>query len=155
MDAVATFKNMKSDALRQWRGWAATLADGGSPPPPLEVLEAGARLSIASPMDALENDATALRDERALREQADRTAAAIADRLAADGGPAGVREKLTAAKAEVRRLEKLVGMDPRALGLGQARAAADRIRAAHPRVFPAGTTSAGARARRKGAARES
>jgi hypothetical protein len=136
MDATATFKNMKAEALRQWRSWAATLADGGTPPPPLEVLEAGARLGIPVPMDALEADATAIREERALREQADRTEAAVAERVAADGGPAGVRERLAAARAEVRRLERLTGMDPRMLAVGRARAEAGRIREAHPRAFP-------------------
>lgn len=150
MDATATFRTMKNDALRQWRSWAATLADGGAPPPPMAALEAGAVLSIPSPMAALEADAAAIRDERQLREQADRTEAAVARRLAADGGPAGVRERLAAAKAEVRRLEKLVGIDPRMLAVGRARTEADKIRAAHPRAFPAPSTKRPQAKRTKG-----
>jgi hypothetical protein len=150
MDATATFKNMRSEALRQWRAWAATLADGGSPPPPLEILEAGARLSIPAPMDALESDAAAIREVRALVEQAARTEAAVAERLAADGGPAGVRERLSAARAECRRLERLVGPDPRMLAVGRARTEADKIRAAHPRAFPTPSTKRPQAQRTKG-----
>ena len=135
--AVNDYRAMKSAALKSWRAWAFTLADGGPPPPPLEVLEAGAVLSIPSPMAALEADAAAVRDERAIRLQADRTEAAVAERLAADGGPAGVRERLSAARAECRRLERLVGPDPRMLAVGRARTEAGKIRERHDRVFPA------------------
>lgn len=153
MDANTTFRAMKAETLKNWRRWAATLADGGSPPPPMEILEAGAVLAIPSPMAALEADVAAIQSRRQLQEQADRTAAAIADRLAADGGPAGVRDRLAAARAEVRRLTRLTGLDPRALAAARARSEADAIAAAHPRVFAAVAKTSGRRADGKGAAR--
>jgi hypothetical protein len=148
MDATRTFRAMKNEILTRWRRWAAALADGDSPPPALEVLEAGAVLGVREPMAALEADAAAIQTHRQLQATADRTAAAVADRLAADGGPAGVRERLAAARAEVRRLTKLSGLDPRSLAAARARTQADAIAAGHPRAFPA-TPSA----KRKGAAR--
>jgi hypothetical protein len=147
MDATATFKTMKNDALRQWRSWAGTLADGGPPPPPLEVLEAGAVLGVREPMASLESDATAIRDERSIREQADRQAAAITAKSAADGGPAGVRAALAAARKEVVRLQRLAGVHPGWLAVGRARAEADKIRERHPRVF---ATDKRPQAKRKG-----
>jgi hypothetical protein len=141
MDATATItpthRNLKAAALKRWQDWAAALADNGPPPPPLEVLEAGAMLAIESPMAALEADAAAIVRVRDLEAAAARTRAAIAERLANDGGPAGVRERLAAAKAEVRRLEKLVGMDPRSLAAGRADHEAATIRRDHPRAFNA------------------
>jgi hypothetical protein len=131
-----THRNLKAAAMKRWQDWAAALADNG-PPPPLEVLEAGAMLAIESPMAALEADAAAIVRVRGLEAVAARTRAAIAERLAGDGGPSGVRERLAAARAEVRRLEKLVGMDPRALTVGRVDHEAAMIRRDHPRAFNA------------------
>jgi hypothetical protein len=127
--------SIKSTTLRRWQEWAAALADGGPPPAPLDLLEAGAVLAIASPMAELEADSQAIVRVRALENSTARLRAAIAERLAGDGGPAGVRERLAAARAEVRRLEKLVGMDPRSLTVGRADHEAAQIRRAHPRAF--------------------
>ena len=141
MDATATptttFTAMKTAAIERWREWAESLSRHGSPPPPLDVLEAGAVLGIPSPMDALERDAEALGTVRHMEDSVARGRAVIAERRAADGGPAGVREKLSAARAEVRRLEKLSGLDPRAIQIEATASEAQALRRKHARAFPA------------------
>jgi hypothetical protein len=132
---VSSHRTLTTAALERWRGWAETLADNGSQPSPLEILEAGVVLGIPQPMAALEADAKAIADVRQLEAAIARQRGAMAARLAADGGPAGVRERLAAARAEVRRLEKLVGMDPRAIAVGQTVRRVDEIRRDHPRAF--------------------
>jgi hypothetical protein len=143
--AVLTHRTLTAAALERWRGWAETLAAGGPQPAPLEILEAGAVLGVREPMAVLEDDARAISDVRQLQAAIDRQRAAMAERLAADGGPAGVREKLAAARAEVRRLEKLVGMDPRALVVAQTVRRADEIRRDHPRAFTPARSAATAK----------
>ncbi len=129
------FAALQTEALARWRGWAAEIAGGGQPPTPVEVLEAGAILEIAGPMQALEDDATALRDAGRLRERAQVVKEQLDRPLREAGGAQAVRDRLDELRAEVRRLENLVGGHHFA-GWSAVLSQVREIERKHPRVFP-------------------
>ncbi len=129
------FQEMQANALRQWRQWAAELAAGGDPPPAIEILEAGAVLEIPSAMQALEDDATALREAGRLRERAQVVKDQLDRPLREAGGAQAVRDRLDELRAEVRRLENLVGGHHFA-GWSAVLSQVREIERKHPRVFP-------------------
>ena len=60
------YERLRREAELNWAQWATALADGGQPPEPLALLEAGGLLGIDQPADALEKDARAIREVRDL-----------------------------------------------------------------------------------------
>ena len=131
------FERLRRQAEDNWTKWATALADGGSPPAPLELLEAGGLLGIDQPADALEKDAHAIREVRDLESQA----AGLREQAAAQRAPHGTqderRERIAALKREVRLLESLAGVHPLQVRAGEILGAAGRIRRKHPRAFRA------------------
>lgn len=139
----------KTQLSTQWRRWAEAIADGGDTPTAIEIVEAGAMLSIDKPIDALQADASAIVQVRLLEAQAAKIHAAVAARLAPYGGQAGLRARVAELKAELRRLEPQVGIAPEFIRAGQFAGDAGRIRQAHPRAFAVETKSK--KATKKGA----
>lgn len=125
----------KTQLSNQWRRWAEAIADGGETPTAIEILEAGAMLSIEKPIDALQADADAILQVRLLEAHAAKIRDDVAARVAPYGGQAGLREKVSELRQELRRMESLVGISPSLLRAGQISGDAGRIRQAHPRVF--------------------
>lgn len=135
-DIGHAFEKQKAAALTKWRGWAEELAKGGNAPPMAEVVEAAGLLGIDHAARELERDAAAILQVKHLEQEVEITRRAIGDRTAADGGPAGVRERLTAARAEVRRLEALVGTSPLHHRMANMMQEANTLRRTRTRVFP-------------------
>lgn len=131
------YEKLRAAAERNWSTWASGLADGGAPPPPLELLEAAALLGIHEPAAALEGDAAAIRRVADLEAHA----AGLREQAAAQRAPHGSqderRERIAALKAEIRKLEALSGVHPFQLRAGEILGAAGRIRRKHPRAFRA------------------
>ena len=130
------FATLQKETRDQWAAWAAAVADDGTSPSPISVLEAGAVLDIAQPMAALKMDADAILQVRALEEQAAAIKAAVSARLTPYGGEAGLRERMGELRRELARLQGLVGPE-KYLHAGQLSGEASRLRAKHPRVFAA------------------
>lgn len=65
------FDELKRQARVDWAKWARTVAAGGQPPAPVQLLKAGGMLGITHPGDALERDAAAICEVRQLEQQAD------------------------------------------------------------------------------------
>jgi hypothetical protein len=126
---------LKRDAAKNWRVWAEAIADGGKPPAVLELLEAAAVLQIREPMAALEADALAINEVRDLELRAQLCRDRIAERTAPFGGAQGVRDRINELKAELRKLEGLVGITATHHQAGQLAGEASRLRAKFPRVF--------------------
>lgn len=136
MIAIETmFTKAKTAALAKWRSWVHDIVDEGKAPAMLEVREAAELLGVSNALVELEADAKALRDVRLLEQRLAATKQAIADRTAADGDQATIRTKLAAAKAEVRRLEKLVGVSPLHYRVADLVRSVDTIRRNRWRVF--------------------
>jgi hypothetical protein len=129
------YERLRREAETSWTEWVEALADGGNPPEPLKLLEAGGLLGIAQPADALEKDAAALREVRDLEARA----ASLRERAKADRAPHGSQEhrrhRISVLKAEIRELERLSGMHAWDLQAGQLSGDATRIRRKHPRAF--------------------
>jgi hypothetical protein len=149
MEAVM-YEKLRAAAEKNWATWAAGLADGGAPPPPLELLEAGGLLGIERPADALEKDANAIREVRDLEQRA----AGLRERAKTERAPHGTqaerRARIVALRAEIKKLENLAGVHPWDLHAGQLLGQADRIRSKHPHAFrPSPPAPTGKRPRRK------
>jgi hypothetical protein len=147
------FERLRRQAEDNWRQWATALADGGSPPAPLELLEAGGLLGINQPADALEKDAYAIREVRDLESQA----AGLREQAAAQRAPHGTqaerRDRIAALRAEIRKLEGLSGVHPLQVRAGEILGEAGRLRRQHPHAFrPAPAEPAAKRPRRKAVA---
>jgi hypothetical protein len=131
------FERLRRQAEDNWTKWATALADGGQPPEPLQLLEAGGLLGIAQPADALEKDANAIREVR----DRDAQAAGLREQAATQREPHGTqaerRERIAALRAEIRKLEGLSGIHPFQVRAGEILGAAGRIRRKHPRAFRA------------------
>lgn len=132
---TATFEALKADTLTKWRRWAAEIAAGGDLPAPVDVLEAGAVLEIPGPMQALDDDAAALREVNQLAARAVAVKAQLDAPLQDAGGADAVRERLAELRAEVGRLERLVGGFHYS-GWSAVLQEKRKIERAHPRVFP-------------------
>lgn len=129
------FSKAKAGALAKWRSWVNDIVEAGKSPPVLEVREAAELLGVTNAIAELEADAKALRDLRHLEQQLAATKKAMADRTASDGDQATIRAKLAAARAEVRRLEKLVGVSPIHYRVSELVRAIETLRRARWRVF--------------------
>ena len=140
-----TFTKARTAALAKWRGWIHDIVEQGTSPPVLEVREAAELLGVDNALAGLENDAKALRDVRHLEQRLADTKKMIADRTSADGDQATIKAKLAAARAEVRRLEKLVGVSPLHFRVAELIRTTDTIRRTHPRVFDKPTKTKAAR----------
>ena len=129
------YERLRREAELNWAQWATALADGGQPPEPLALLEAGGLLGIDQPADALERDARAIREVRDLEAEA----AGLREREAARRAPHGSQEerraKIGELKAEIRRLETMAGVSPLQMQAGSLLGAAGQIRRKHPRAF--------------------
>lgn len=129
------YERLRREAEKNWAQWAVALADGGKPPEPLQLLEAGGLLGIDQPADALEKDVAAIREVRDLEARA----AELRERAAAHRTPHGSQEerrvRIAELKAELRRLEALSGIHPLAVHAGELLGSASMIRRKHPRVF--------------------
>lgn len=139
----------KTQLSTQWRRWAETLADGGEAPAAIEILEAGAMLSIEKPIAALQADADAILQVRLLEANAAKIHAEVAARVAPYGGQAGLREKVSELRQELRRMESLIGISSQTMQAGRIVGEASKIRRAHPRAFEVETKSK--KATKKGA----
>lgn len=132
----STFSKAKAGALVKWRGWVNDIVEGGKAPPVLEVREAAELLGVANGIAELEADAKALRDLRHLEERLAATKQAMDDRTAADGDQATIRAKLAAARAEVCRLESLIGITPAQFArISELVRSIETIRRGRPRIF--------------------
>jgi hypothetical protein len=87
-----------------WRQWARELAEDGTSPRPLEVLQAAAALEIKDPGAVLEHDAAVLREYLSFKAGVDLCVRDRAEKLAAFGGMDKLVSALEKAKAEVTRL---------------------------------------------------
>jgi len=119
--ATSPFKRMHArmihEARGRWRGWAAAIAGGGDWPSPREILEAGAVLGLAEPIEA-----------------------AGVEALAPWGGLAGLEAAIVQAKAEATRLEELHrSWADGGPSLSQ-RWERDRIKRSYPRLFTEGNS---------------
>lgn len=132
---TAQMNRLKREAAKNWKAWAEAMADGGKPPAVLELLEAGAVLGIREPMAELERDANAIAEVRDLELRAQLCRDRIAERIAPFGGAQGVRDRINELRAELRKLEGLVGITATHHQAGQLAGEASRLRAKHPRVF--------------------
>lgn len=126
---------LKREAASKWRAWAEAIADGGKPPSPIEVLEAAAVLELREPWPALEADANAIAEARDLELRAQLCRDKINERTAPFGGAQGVRDRINELRAELRKLEGLVGITALHHQAGQLAGEASRLRAKFPRVF--------------------
>ena len=129
------FTKAKAGALAKWRSWVHDIVDDGKAPAMLEVREAAELLGVSNALAELEADAKALRDVRHLEQRLATTKQAIADRTAADGDQATIRSKLAAARREVARLEKLVGVSPMHYRVSELVRTIETIRRTRWRVF--------------------
>lgn len=149
------FEKAKAEALKKWRCWAEAIADGGACPDMAEVVAAASILGIENAASELERDAAAILEVRHLEEQAEITSRVIKDRLVVEGGPEAIRAKLSAARREVERLERLVGTNPLHFKLASLTNQVGTIRRTRVRVFPPvekkarRTTAAGRKPARK------
>jgi hypothetical protein len=147
------YEKLRAAAERNWSTWASGLADGGAPPPPLELLEAAALLGIHEPAAALEGDAAAIRRVADLEAHA----AGLREQAAAQRAPHGTqaerRDRIAALRAEIRKLEGLSGVHPLQVRAGEILGEAGRLRRQHPHAFrPAPAEPAAKRPRRKAVA---
>lgn len=143
------FAELKRHQLDQWREWAQTIADGGPTPTPTAILEAGAVLSIDGPMEALRADADAILEVKAIEDDVARYRARVAEQLAPYGGTeAALRQRIAEYSAELIRMKALAGPEKH-LEAGRLSGEAGRLRAKHPRVFPAGEPVAKSTTKRK------
>jgi hypothetical protein len=136
-----------ANARKNWSRWAEGMSAGGDPPPPLEVLEAGATLQLREPMVQLERDAEAVREVREVEARAQGLRAKVAEPIAARGGGTSIRERISELRRELRELERLVMPDHRSMTAGRLTADANAIRKKHPLVF---ATVQADKARRRG-----
>lgn len=134
------FTKAKAGALAKWRSWVNDIVEEGKAPAMLEVREAAELLGVSNALAELEADAKALRDVRLLEQRLATTKQAIADRTAADGDQATIRSKLAAARREVARLEKLVGVSPMHYRVAELVRDVETIRRSRWRVFDRPTT---------------
>lgn len=133
--ATSAFAAAEATARSRWAAWAATLADGGDPPLPLELLEAGALLRVDHPAAALEADADAIREVRQLEAWADAGRIHTEQLLAPYGGERGVQERIAELKAELAKLEE-IGNPWRHLSHSHYAGQAKQLRHKHARAFP-------------------
>lgn len=136
MSIERVFEKAKAAALARWRGWAAALADGGTPPDMADVVAAGSVLGIEHAAAELERDAAAVLEVRHLEQEAELVGRCIKDRLTDEGGPEEIRKKLSAARREVERLERLVGTNPLHFKLSSLTSRASTLRRSRSRMFP-------------------
>jgi hypothetical protein len=131
-----TFTEIQARAAASWRQWAHQLADGGDPPRPVEVLEAGVVLRLAEPMDALQEAAATIAKVGQLEQRA---AAARDDRerqLEPFGGEQGLADRIAELTAQLEQLRSLAS-PWRCLDAGQLAGEADRLRRKNPLLWPA------------------
>jgi hypothetical protein len=143
MSLARKFSELKEETRRQWREWAAAMADGKASPTPTAVLDAGATLGIPTPFDALESDVAAIAEAQAIEARIERTAALDEARVAPYGGLQGARQRLVELEAEVKELRRKLhghGWDA-----GYARGELSRLKQKHPRVFDIDTPKNGAK----------
>lgn len=129
------YERLRREAEANWTQWATALADGGGPPEPLALLEAGGLLNIDQPADALEKDAHAIRQVRDLEQQAADLKTRITSQRAPFGDQAERRARIAALRSEIRRLESMSGIHPLSIRAGEMLGDAGRIRRKHPRAF--------------------
>lgn len=129
------YEQLRREAEDNWTRWATTLADGGAPPEPLALLEAGGLLGLPQPADALEKDAAAIREVRDLEQRAGEYRERAAKQRKPHGTHDERRQRIAALKAELRLLESLQGVSPVLMHAGYLSGAAARIREKHPRAF--------------------
>lgn len=121
-------------AIARWRTWAEDIGRGGPTPPGSVVMDAAYMLKIADPAGTLAEDARVMAAVRAgeARTAADRAAYQAA--IDAEGGQAEILQKIESHKAEVARLEALIGPG-RAMALGYAAGETTALRRRNPRLF--------------------
>jgi hypothetical protein len=122
-------------ARKNWARWAEAMADGGDPPPPLDILEAGAVLQLREPMPQLERDAEAVRQVRELEARSEGLRAKHDEPIAARGGVAAIRARIRELDAELRKLRSLIMPDYRMMNVGRLESEIGAIRKQHPLVF--------------------
>jgi hypothetical protein len=135
----------RTKAARQWRDWAASMADGGPAPAPLEVLEAGAVLGLREPMAALEADVEAIGEVRQIETQTAALRAKFKAQRAEHGDGKAIRERMGELRRELRHLEALLMPSPHMMTVGKLDRDASIIRERHPTVFATGQPAKGRR----------
>ena len=135
----------RTNAARQWRAWAASMADGGPAPAPLEVLEAGAVLNVREPMAALEADVDAIGEVRRIETQTAALRAKFKAQRAAHGDGVAIRARMGELRRELRHLEALLMPSPHMMTVGKLDRDASIIRERHPTVFATGQPAKGRR----------
>ena len=129
------FACLCDEAIRAWRQAAATLAADGPSPQPEEVLRLGTVLAIADPVQALEDDAEALRQMARIEGRITRTLAANAEIVKPWGGD---RDRLledianTEQRLKDMRRALLIGFD----GASDWYGPRERLKRSNPRMFP-------------------
>ena len=138
-DQVRTMHDsMVADARRRWREWCTAIAEGRElPVQPQEVLEAAAVLGERDPGVALSRDSEIVREAIHAEQRAQVLKAAAGRTTEGYGGMAGVRARITELTAELRKLKSLSQIHPALYEAGRLLGDADRIRRAHPHLFPA------------------
>lgn len=131
---IATLADMRSKALTDWRSAARQIADGGSPPSVIEVLEWGVLLGIEGPMEELERDAAAILEADELEDRAAAVKARLEQPIRDAGGTAAIRDRIAELKSEARRLEGLIDGNHFTPWSYTLRELSD-IRRRHPRVL--------------------
>ena len=130
-----SFFALELETHKKWRLWVKTIASGGQPPTPREILEAGAILQISHPGQALEQDvqaAQAVVAAAALEVASDEAFAAFMEPW--NGHVGGIHSAIDAAE---RKLQELKGTLyryqhwPR----NQHRTAVEAARKNNPRLF--------------------
>jgi len=133
------FAALERDTIRQWRTWATEIANGGTAPTPLDVLQAAAVLVIdGPPAAALEADAEALNMVKALDARVAEIEADYASLVAEYGDRERITEMVAEVNSELARLKSIQARIVNGSGGSYHRQQADRIRAAHPRIFGEG-----------------
>ncbi len=138
--AAATLKGkfaaLEKATLEQWRLWASTLAKGGSPPSPLDVLNAASILGVEGPPAvALESDSEAITLVAALEARVAERQAAYDELVGQHDGRDGIAGRITQASEELRRLEAIQARIVGGPGNAHHRQEAARVKSAHPRIW--------------------
>jgi hypothetical protein len=142
MPSIAADVRKKLVALEKmhrdrWRAMAQQLADGSGSPNALDVVESAAALGIASPVDAIEADAAALRELRAAEAAIESCRARCRELLDPwKGNAAKAQAALAAAEAEVARLKEILAAVSDGCSESFWTNIVYGLQRRHPRVFP-------------------